>query len=588
MRIPKITAKNVQRTTADTFYGYDRRGDRREGVFFDMKNMSSKDFPAVSIRKKRGRIDLSGKDVYGIFTLDAYQNGRLIKNALVADCENRLSIIYEENGEIRVSDFFNTTTTLTPGEKTAVVSGPCVYFFPDKMYYNFTDGSVGPLEIHAQYDLGTGADGAFYDMILEPSTVDGEDADESSPYRRMRRRAFQTENGLPLSDTEISLSFSSGLKTGDTVVFRGFKNDELNKMMSIVNKPADGKFLVVESSVTQVQTEGTVYLSREVPDMDHVITSKNRLWGCRYGVGSDGKWINEIYASALGDPCNWHKFNGTASDSYSCSVGSGGAFTGAVNMDGYPVFFKEDTVIKVFGDYPGEYTVSESAVRGIENGSEKSAVFVHDSLYYKSHSGIVRYDGGVPVNIDAALGDEKYKNAVAGTVGDKYYISMENSENKRELFVYDTVRRIWHKEDCMNISSFARAGAELYFLAEEDGKKTLYTVSEKKGTRAEDEIDWMCETGSLGYNTPDSKYVSSVQLRLESTPEAAVSVYIEYDRSGVWQSVSSFGGRDGSVHLRIKPRRCDSFRLKIEGKGECSVISITKSLESCGPSRGPR
>ena len=59
---------------------------------------------------------------------------------------------------------------------------------------------------------------------------------------------------------------------------------------------------LLDRAVTQ--TEGTVKLARRVPDLDYVIECKNRLWGCRYGT-SEGKNLNEIYCSALGDFKNW-------------------------------------------------------------------------------------------------------------------------------------------------------------------------------------------------------------------------------------------------------------------------------------------
>ena len=66
---------------------------------------------------------------------------------------------------------------------------------------------------------------------------------------------------------------------------------------------------------------------RSVPEMDFVIESGNRLWGCKYGV-VDGKAVNEIYASKLGDFKNWNCYAGRSTDSYVATRGSDGPFTG--------------------------------------------------------------------------------------------------------------------------------------------------------------------------------------------------------------------------------------------------------------------
>ncbi|MBQ4066917.1 MAG: hypothetical protein IJD22_04650, partial [Clostridia bacterium] len=256
---------------------------------------------------------------------------------------------------------------------------------------------------------------------------------------------------------------------------------------------------------------------------------------------------------------------------------------GAVCMDGNPVFFKEDAIIKVFGDHPSDFSVTEIQQRGIENGSSKSACFVNGDLYYRAHSGIVRYDGGVPQNVDRALGGEgeSYKNAVAGSRGDLYYVSMEDKSGERVLFVYDTVRKTWHKEDTKSIKSFCRCGKDLYFLCEEKGESRVYSVLPKEGFEAESRVHWMCESGRLGYALQNKKYVSSVYLRLDCPVGSYADVLMEYDSDGVWHRKASVAGSEGSRLIRLRPHRCDHFRIRIEGEGRCSISSVARTLESC-------
>ena len=576
MRLPIQKRSKRTRTSVNAFGGYDRRGDTHEGNFFDMNNMTGDSYPYLQTRKKRGEIQLSGERVFDIFSLDIGYDGKIVKNALIADCENRIKAYFEDNGTVCAHDLFNTTSTLSKKEKCTCVSGTCIYFFPDNVYYNVMDSSVGVLQHSVSYALGIHSD-AYYELALEPCGSDGEDSTDTSPYRRFRRSCYKIINGEK-GDFISHLSFSRGFKVGDTVKISGLKSLPLNRSYSIVGFSSDYTSLVVEASETLVQSEDTVYISRDVPQMDYVVSAGNRLWGCRYGRDAYGNCVNEIYASALGDPSNWYKFCGASTDSWSASVGVGGAFTGAVCLDGYPVFFKEDAIIKVYGSYPSEFTLKETRQRGIEAGSSKSAVFVDDDLYYKTYSGIVRYDGGMPVNIDAPLGGELYKNAVAGSADGKYYVSMENREGDRVLFVYDKALRLWHKEDTLPIVSFARCGDRLYCLANDS---RILSLSEQQGLISEESVEWMCESVRLGYELPDRKYVAALTLRLRAEEGACVTVETEYDSNGIWHRSARVAG-DGKARLIwLRPRRCDHFRLRLSGVGNCTLCYMTKELEAC-------
>ena len=181
--------------------------------------------------------------------------------------------------------------------------------------------------------------------------------------------------------------------------------------------------------------------------MDFVVESGNRIWGCNSEK-------NEIYASKLGDPKNFDSFMGISTDSYAVTVGTDGEFTGAVSFRGYIIFFKEHCIHKIYGQNP-PYTVNTSYIRGVQKGSHKSLCVVNETLYYKSPNGICAFEGGVPVDISSALGGAYYTDAIAGVLGNRYYICMSDKNGKRVLFNYDESRNIWHKEDNIDIREFA-------------------------------------------------------------------------------------------------------------------------------------
>lgn len=584
MRVPVFKTVGSDRTGINTFGGYCNRETTKENVFSDMKNMTGRDFPRLSSREKRGILETGDDKIYGINSIDICRNGSVIKNALVLETDNRLKAYYEEGGNVVICDLFNTGSVLSKGEKNCVVSGSKIYYFPDNISYDLMSGDITVLGYSAEYKLGV-SEGFFYEISFEPCDIDGNDADEASYFRRIKRSVYNIDSDGKKGSFYSNMKFSADIREGDSVKLSGFSDAYMSGYYNIKGIVHNSEYLIVESINTYVQSTGSIFLKREIPKMDYVVSCNNRLWGCRYGTDNDGKFVNEIYASALGDGRNWHKFLGISTDSWSANVGCSGAFTGAVCMDTHPVFFKEDAIIKVFGDYPSEFCFTENKQRGIEKGSDKSAVFVNDDLYFKTYNGIVRYDGGVPVNVDRDLGDVKYKNAIAGTIDDRYFVSMENENGDRELLVYDTAQRIWHKEDCIDIKSFSRCGGELYFLAEGegDGKSHVYSSRANGRTLSENKVDWLFETAPQGYSVPGHKYVSSLQIRMECDDDTAAEISIQYDGDGIWHREKSLYGKCGNVTVPIRPRRCDSFKIRMSGSGNVRIISLIKILEKCSP-----
>ena len=301
----------------------------------------------------------------------------------------------------------------------------------------------------------------------------------------------------------------------------------------------------------------------------------NRVWLCQ----KDG---HEIYASALGDYTNYYDYSGLNSDSWSANVGSDGEFTGIVNYLGNILIFKEDTLYIVYGSAPSEFSYTEvNNFKGVEKGSERSFAIIDNVLYYKSVYGIIAYDGSTTV-ISSALGREKYKNAVAGAWGNKYYVSMQNCKtNKYELFCYDTKKGMWTKEAEDRIIRFLNDGNTLYYVTDTQVK---IIDADNDYEVKEDNVSWSAETGIYGYSYPNQKYISRLQLRMYLAQGAKARIYIQYNSNGKWQSCGReiIGRGVNSFIFPIRPHRCDHMKLKIEGEGECKIYSLTKCLEVGG------
>lgn len=338
-------------------------------------------------------------------------------------------------------------------------------------------------------------------------------------------------------------------------------------------------YIVVTGMLYEVATqEAPITVERRMPNMDFVIENENRLWGCRYGESIGGEMVNEIYVSKLGDFKNWNCFMGISTDSYVASVGTDGPFTGAIAHLGYPLFFKENCIHKVYGNYPANYQIQTTTCRGVQKGCERSLATVNEVLYYKARSGVCAYDGSLPSEISAALGEMSYSKAVAGSLGNKYYISMIDTEGAWHLFVCDTLKGMWHREDDTEAAEFCNCRGELYYIDRADNQIKAVKGAGIRETRP---IRWSATTGVMGTGSPDKKYISRIDVRMKLDIGSRVSFYAEYDSSGEYEHLFTTppGKNLRSFAVPIRPLRCDHMRLRIVGEGDAKIYSICKTIE---------
>ena len=214
----------------------------------------------------------------------------------------------------------------------------------------------------------------------------------------------------------------------------------------------------------------------------------------------------------------------------------------------------------------------------MQDGCSKSLAIVGERLYYKSRSGIMMYDGSLPVSVSDALGGEKYYDASAGAIDDKYYVSMKDASGNWHLFVLDTAKGLWHREDATHALGFTRAGNELYYI-DSDTKK-LMTVNGSVGT-AEASVSWEATTGIIGYTTVEQKYVSRFNIRMKLPTGSKADMFIQYDSDGIWHHCGHMEGVGTKTFmLPVRPRRCDHFQFRIEGTGDIRIYSFSKILET--------
>lgn len=322
-----------------------------------------------------------------------------------------------------------------------------------------------------------------------------------------------------------------------------------------------------------------VAISRSVPDMDFVTECGNRLWGCFYGE-KDGKILNEIYASKLGDFKNWNSFQGLSTDSYAASRGTDGPWTGAITMNNYPLFFKRNCLEKVYVSASGAHQIATTKLPGVQPGSWRSMQIVDGVLIYLSDTGVMVYDGSLPDHISSDFGEVKYKNGVAGKQGYNYYLSVEAQDGTHSLFNLDTTKGVWNREDDTQLVQAADRGDVLYMLTADGRLMTPGALAELDTGELEEDFTWEIISGAIGYQRAEQEYLLRLIPRIKLEPGGSAVMHVMYDDNGDWQRVGCIENYSThSVTIPVKTRRCDHFRIKLSGIGGATLYTIVREIE---------
>jgi len=525
MKLPNMKyADRITKSQQIQFGGLNLSAGALDGELRDMRNLTSDHYPLLASRAPRLKYrSLAAPG--GLFSWDGL-------------CWVDGTIFYfrgEGKGQVAA------------GEKVFASMGAYILIFPDKCYYNVDTGEFGSLEASWEGESLTFGDGLLYGEAAAANCISCE-----------------------------GVNWEDYFRTGDAVTIGGCTVNPGNNL-SIIIRAIDGNKLYFYENSFSLGTDGAAYnetgaltIRRSVPDLKYMCENENRLWGCT---------DTTIYASKLGDVFNWNVYDGLDTDSYAVDTGSAGSFTGCISYLGYPTFFKEDHIYKVYGSVPSNFEVMGSATLGLAAGCSASLAIAGEVLFYLGRSGIVAYTGGIPQPMGAAFGLKRYKNAVGGSDGLKYYVSMQDEGGAWGLYVYDTQRGLWHREDESHITHFARWAGNLYMLTEEG--QILITGNAQDppdDVIPETGIEWFAEFADFTEEDPNKKGVSKIQIRLELEEGASVQVNMMFDSDGQWHKVGSALGEGvkRSYYLPIVPQRADHYRMKLQGTGGCRIFSLVR------------
>lgn len=532
MKLPSVQySDGIKKGRQIQFGGLNHNLGAGDGELWDMRNLTSDFYPLLASRPQRFLYKKLAGTPGGLFAWDglAWVDGA--------------GFYY---GGVKKG-------TVTEGRKTFAALGAYIVIFPDKAYYNTLTGAFGSLEATWTGGSLTFTNGKLYE----------EDADAN---------CIQA----------TGVNWGNYFRAGDAVTIAGCTRHTENNKTPIIREIAGDKLyfyeytfqLEGEKGNTPYTESGRLTITRTVPDLLYICENENRLWGCDKTT---------IYASKLGDIFNWNVYDGLDTDSYAVDAGSAGSFTACFSYLGYPIFFKEEHIYKVYGSIPSNFEVMGSATLGVAEGSAGSLAIAGEILFYLSRAGIMAYSGGVPQPVGAAFGTERHRDATAGSDGLKYYVSMRGEDGMWRLHVYDAQKGLWHTEDDTRAIHFSRQGGNLYMLSEQGEIWMVGTIQDPPdGAKPEGDVAWWAEFGDFTDDDPNKKGVSKLQIRLELDEGATVEVYLQFDTDGQWLRVNGALGEGvkRSYYLPIIPRRGDHYRLRLQGVGGCRIYSLVREYYS--------
>lgn len=498
--------------------GLNKQSMIQDGEMRDMQNLSSDLYPILSQRGRRYVYPFNCQEPQGM----------IVKNDIVYVIDKKsddyIAILFNYEGS-QVSRKLNNTLP----KKLAAINNKIV-IFPDKKYINIESGEL----------LNMGASVT----ATESSTIDTES----------------------ISNTSMDFSVFA---VGDAVRITGCTTEPLNNTSAVVKEVETNKLTFAENTFTAATEAGMITVERFIPQLDYVMENNNRIWG----VNNEN---NTIYASKLGDPLNFEYYQGLSNDSYALEVGSDYDFTGICAYPTHLMFIKEKVIHKIYGSKPSSYQLTTTECYGVEEGSSKSIQIINGIAYYLSPVGVMAYDGGsYPTKISDKFGQDKYENGVAGTDGEKYYLSVEK-DGENYLLVYDTRRSLWHLEDNIRVKEFKNKENKLIFIT---SNYILATKGESGDILAdgEDQLEWYAEFGPYDEYIEKKKAHAKIRFRLKMAEGSHIVVKIKGDDDMDFKIlIEKHADRKHILTVPIMPERNSKVTVRIEGKGSVEISSINR------------
>ena len=477
---------------------------------------------------------------------------------------------------------------LMPCKKSCAYLNGYIVILPDNMFYNIEDKSFGYLNGTKSASINT--------------------KNYSGIYYNNKNYNYPLKAGLVKEDSmcTIKLGFFGGNTLMDAAEHSNIDLTRIFRAGDAINVNQDRQkvhrdYAIIENGTYYVEEVGKSYLkftpstfasaqigedaevgscyylgdmilSKGLPEIDYICQSNNRLWGCHEDT---------VYSSALGDVFIWQRYTGLESDPVYIESGDIGSFTGCIEYNGYPIFFKENEMYRVYGSVASTFVLQKVANYGLRADSPNAVCVADSILFFLSPYGVCAFTGGIPGVISSPL-KTALCEGFASTDGTKLYLSA-NDGHKRIIYVYDINNRVWSSETYEHMPiGIVNLNGEVKSLDIEGNLMSISKPLSEWGNEVDTPTAYI-EFNDFYESTTDKKHIGRIIIRASVDPMYdALTVHIQYDSDGEWHNVGSIYNQDNRKkvsELAFYPRMCDHYRIKLECNGKFTLYSMTRQIE---------
>lgn len=469
-----------------------------------------------------------------------------------------------------------------------------IIILPDKMYYNIDSGKFGYIlgsrtgSFNVSDYEGFYTNGQYFERALEPWLTHGDGyynkivfawgSDNNSTIGMQLTYGIYDLTKLFKSGDKVNITqrTSAGQSIAKITDGEYVINDVTPNSITFYSNSFAGAAFGDDSLVVDSQTDywylGTISISKIMPDMDDLCVANNRVWGCKNDT---------IYACALGDCLSWHSGLGTAADATFIETGDAGAFVGCCEYGGYPTFFKENEMYRVYGTTSYNFALKKAADYGLEKNSSDSLCVVDSVLFFLSPKGVCAYTGGIPSVVSGGLRIH-LSDGVAGTDGRRYYLDAYDGSGRR-IYVYDSNYRIWTSEYSDSKPCGMINTDNVLWCMNESGESVSISgnVSDAELELLPDRKAYI-ESNDFYNDSMDAKHFGRIKIRACVNPKYnPLEIYVCYDSSGKWSKIGEIfnqSNRKNISEFGFHPMRCDHFRIRLECKGEFVLYGVERQI----------
>ncbi len=512
------STKTYRRIERDFSHGLWHRHGGDEHSFFDCNNVVGTQHPAISPSTPRRRWMNLSDGVQGMHCSNALylaSDGEL----LMSLSENRVQVLGNVSNESKVFGSLDRSVLVLPDFK---------------VYDTVTE------RLSSKYVR----------LLLTNVLIHNQDyVDEDGIARAIRRNTLHC----------VDFNFLDYFKPGDSVRIAGTTSN--NGYYTI--RGVEEFDLRFDENAFVAEDMPTCYIILDPPALQGMCCVEDRLWGY---AG------NYIYACAPGQVTNWYRYDGDAQSSYKVMVADRGPFTACIMHAGHPVFFKCNCMVEVYGDSPANYTLVQTSLSGVAQGSGASLCSVGGSMIYLSDNGVISCSGSSTKVISEALGT-RLSDGVATTDGRRYYLCAKNESGVRALYIYDTETEAWHKEDGDNILHLGYLNGDVYAYC---SNNVVYIIGEDvtgHGTQLA-AVDSFAEFHPIQDDMRGK--IAPVRLGLRVWCDAGSVLKLETCYDGeAWEQCAELQSQGDQLwYVPLQPRVCHSLRVRVKGKGNYRISAL--------------